>query len=132
MEVGGDRRSAELHAALSKQGWVGTQGIWEFECRVSHLGGGYSLEGGGGMDKGGGVKAGCCGQVGVGKRGNVGMVVVIEEGERQIQRETERHRETERDTETQRQRDREKDKDRKKERQINCVRCHLQSEKKKT
>ena len=39
MEVGGDRRSAEFHAALSKQGWVGTQGTWEFECRVSHLGG---------------------------------------------------------------------------------------------
>ena len=78
MEVGGDRRSAALHAALLLS------------------------------------PPGCCGQVGVGKRGNVGMVVVIEEGERQIQRETARHRETERDTE--RQRDRENDKDRKKDR----------------
>ena len=49
------------------------------------------LYGGGGMGKGACVKGGCFEVVGVGKQGSVGMVVVIEEGERQIQTETERH-----------------------------------------
>ena len=94
----------------SRDGWVlKALGNSNAECPI--WGGGYSLEGGGGMDKGGGVKGGCFDEVGVGKRGNVGMVVVIEEGERQIQRETERHRETERDTE--RQRDKEIETERK-------------------
>ena len=60
------------------------------------------LYGGGSMGKGACAKGGCFQVTGVGRQGTVRMAVVIEEGERQIQRETERHRETARDTERQR------------------------------
>ena len=59
------------------------------------------------MGKGACVKGGCFEVVRVGRHGAVAMVVVIEEGERKTQRETERHREIVRDTERQRHKKRE-------------------------
>ena len=66
MESGGDRRSAAVAAGLSKQGWVGTQGIGACESMYGTLGD-ECLYGGGGMGKGACVKGGCFEVVGVKK-----------------------------------------------------------------